>query len=362
MTFKQLFYDWGGGNEALFQLLNAGTPESLEPLIWAMGLGGNYWTAPLVVAGLWLWSKAPNTDHRADAVRDSLVRFCVGFCTASVVAILIKVLLDFPRPPAVFEGLVQVWGEPQFHYSLPSGHATYAALVVGTLWSLTGRHLRIALILYLVLVGWSRVAAGMHFPADVVVGWGVGLASYAASRRLIRAGSIVNKHMTRNFRWAGYGAAGLTGFLDQSTKASISHTFGYADQVPITTFFNLVYVLNPGAAFSFLAGAGGWQRYFFIALALSVSTFLALQLRKPLPRMESLGFGLILGGALGNALDRITRGSVVDFLDFHWSGMHWPAFNFADVWIFLGVSLLVVHSMLLQPPTDMSSSDSRSAT
>lgn len=350
MTFKYLFYDWGGLNEALFQLINTGAPKYLEHLIWAMGLAGNYWNAPLVVAVLWLWSKTPGSDHRADAVRDSLVRFILGFCVAMVLAMLLKVALNYPRPAAVLGELVRGFGEPEFAYSLPSGHATYSALVVGTLWSLVGRHLRVALILYLLMVGWSRIAAGVHFPSDILAGWCVGLLSYASTKRWGCLVSITNKLIGNDFLWARYGAAGLALLLDQATKNSVVHTFAYGEQVPVTPFFNLTYVLNPGAAFSFLADAGGWQRYFFVTLALIVSTWLAHQLRKPLPRLESWGFSLILGGALGNALDRLTRRSVVDFLDFHWNGMHWPAFNLADVLISLGVSFLLFASFVNRTP------------
>jgi len=141
-----------------------------------------------------------------------------------------------------------------------------------------------------------------------------------------------------NWRW--HGVALLAVLLDQVTKGVIANTFTHAEQVPVSTFLNLVYVLNPGAAFSFLAEAGGWQRYFFIVLALLVSACLAHMLRKQRPRYESLGLSLILGGALGNVLDRITTGKVVDFLDLHWHGMHWLAFNLADVFISTGVSLL----------------------
>ncbi|MDO8775558.1 MAG: signal peptidase II [Burkholderiaceae bacterium] len=151
-----------------------------------------------------------------------------------------------------------------------------------------------------------------------------------------------------NWRW--HGIALLAVLMDQASKLVITKIFALGEQVPVSSFFNLVYVLNPGAAFSFLAGAGGWQRYFFVALALIVSTWLALQLRKPLQRLESWGFSLILGGALGNALDRLTRGSVVDFLDFHWNGMHWPAFNLADALISLGVSILLFASFIKRSP------------
>jgi signal peptidase II len=143
-----------------------------------------------------------------------------------------------------------------------------------------------------------------------------------------------------NWRW--YGVALLAVLLDQLTKGVIASTFELTEQVPVSAFFNLVYVLNPGAAFSFLAEAGGWQRYFFIVLALLVSAWLVLILRTQRPRNEALGLSLVLGGAVGNVLDRITTGKVVDFLDFHWNGVHWPAFNLADVFINAGVALLLV--------------------
>ncbi|KRH98537.1 hypothetical protein AO057_07845 [Curvibacter sp. PAE-UM] len=142
-----------------------------------------------------------------------------------------------------------------------------------------------------------------------------------------------------NCRW--HGLALVAAMLDQASKSLITKILALGEQVPVTTYFNLVYVLNPGAAFSFLADAGGWQRYFFIVLTLLVSACLAHMLRTQRPRCESLGLSLILGGAVGNVLDRITRGKVVDFLDFYWNEMHWPAFNLADVFISMGVWALI---------------------
>ena len=132
---------------------------------------------------------------------------------------------------------------------------------------------------------------------------------------------------------------------DQFAKLVIVRTYAYGEQVEVTPFFNFVHVLNPGAAFSFLAGAGGWQRYFFIALGLAVSALLVRTLKQRLPRIEALGYSLILGGALANVADRILRGSVVDFLDFHWHGAHWPAFNLADVTISAGTVCLIIAGM-----------------
>ena len=142
-----------------------------------------------------------------------------------------------------------------------------------------------------------------------------------------------------NWRW--HSLALLAAMLDQASKSVITNTLALGEQVPVTAYFNLVYVLNPGAAFSFLADAGGWQRYFFIVLALLVSAWLAHMLRTQRPRYESLGLSLMLGGAVGNVLDRMITGKVVDFLDFHWSEMHWPSFNLADVFISIGVSSLL---------------------
>jgi signal peptidase II len=133
--------------------------------------------------------------------------------------------------------------------------------------------------------------------------------------------------------------------LDVASKAAISALMPYGESIPLTGFFNVVHVWNTGAAFSFLANAGGWQRYFFIALAFGVSIWLTLALRKPLRALEAGAYSLILGGALGNAVDRLLRGHVVDYLDFHLGGWHWPAFNVADIGIVCGALLMVVSSL-----------------
>lgn len=129
--------------------------------------------------------------------------------------------------------------------------------------------------------------------------------------------------------------------VDHATKWLIQAYLPYGSSIPVTGFFNLVHVWNTGAAFSFLADESGWQRYFFIALAIAVSAALAWMLRKPLPTAEALAFSLIIGGALANAIDRLVRGHVVDFLDFHWRDWHWPAFNAADIALTFGAALIV---------------------
>ena len=133
--------------------------------------------------------------------------------------------------------------------------------------------------------------------------------------------------------------------IDQVTKWIIEASLPYGSSIPVTGYFNLGHVRNTGAAFSFLADAGGWQRYFFIALAIVVSAVFVWMLRKSLPIGEAVGLSLIIGGALSNALDRMMRGHVVDMLDFHWRGWHWPAFNAADIAITSGAALLIAGSV-----------------
>jgi signal peptidase II len=130
--------------------------------------------------------------------------------------------------------------------------------------------------------------------------------------------------------------------LDLATKAWVSHALSYGDVVRITPFFNLIVTHNLGAAFSFLAGAGGWQRWFFSAVAIVISVALVVMLRRPhRDRMVPLALSLVLGGALGNLWDRVTLGHVVDFIQLHAAGYYWPAFNVADSAITVGVALLL---------------------
>ena len=134
--------------------------------------------------------------------------------------------------------------------------------------------------------------------------------------------------------------------LDQLTKLWILANFQYGDNVPVTSFFNLVYARNSGAAFSFLAGAGGWQRFFFIGIALGASVLIVYLLRKhAAERGFCFALSLILGGALGNLIDRVRFGYVVDFLDFYYAAYHFPAFNVADSAITLGAAWLIWDSL-----------------
>ncbi len=144
--------------------------------------------------------------------------------------------------------------------------------------------------------------------------------------------------------WLGLAFAIL--LIDQFTKVLILGYYRLGDATYVTSFFNIVRAHNPGAAFSFLAGAGGWQRWFFTALGLGAAVFIIWMLRSHSgQRLFAFALSCILGGALGNVLDRLIHGYVVDMLDFHWRGWHYPAFNLADSAITLGAICLIADEL-----------------
>ena len=135
--------------------------------------------------------------------------------------------------------------------------------------------------------------------------------------------------------------------LDQATKQWIVSNFKEFDSLTITPFFNIVRVHNPGAAFSFLANAGGWQHYFFIGLAVLVCTYLLREMGNTANNKRlRLSYSLVICGALGNVIDRIRFKYVVDFLDFHLGTAHWPAFNVADSAICIGAVLMIWNELI----------------
>jgi signal peptidase II len=132
---------------------------------------------------------------------------------------------------------------------------------------------------------------------------------------------------------------------DQITKMVILSRFRVGERLPVIDgFFDLILAFNPGAAFSFLSSASGWQRYLFVALALGVSAILVVFLRKPGNPAVHFGLALILGGAVGNVIDRIHIGEVVDFLLVYYGTWSWPAFNVADSAITVGAAMLILDS------------------
>lgn len=146
--------------------------------------------------------------------------------------------------------------------------------------------------------------------------------------------------------------------VDQLTKIATIALLSFGSGVEVTPFFNFVHVRNPGAAFSFLADASGWQRWFFSGLALVVSAWLGFMIwQSPDDRLFCAAASLMMSGALGNLIDRVVHGEVIDFLDFHWAGWHWPAFNVADSAITVGAVLFVLVEILRYRKAKANSSD-----
>ncbi len=130
--------------------------------------------------------------------------------------------------------------------------------------------------------------------------------------------------------------------LDLSSKYYFDNSFQYGETRYVAPFFNWVLVYNPGAAFSFLADAGGWQRGFFVVLSLVITSVLLWMLKtNHANRLLSVALALVIGGALGNLFDRIVHGHVIDFIQLHAGGYYWPAFNVADSAICVGAALLI---------------------
>lgn len=139
--------------------------------------------------------------------------------------------------------------------------------------------------------------------------------------------------------------------LDLYTKHLVQQAFQYGEHLTITSFFDLVRYHNEGAAFSFLADAGGWQKLFFSAVSVVAIIVISYLIRKhQTEKLFCLGLALVLGGAIGNLYDRVTLGYVVDFLYFHYQGFYWPAFNVADSAICVGVALLLLDSFKKDSP------------
>lgn len=147
--------------------------------------------------------------------------------------------------------------------------------------------------------------------------------------------------------WRWYALALVVVLLDQASKYWMSANLEYGQPWVLTSFFNFTLHHNPGAAFSFLRDASGWQRWFFAVIAIVVSLVLVVWLarvaaRKPL---ESLALALVLGGAIGNVYDRLVLGYVVDFISVHYKGYYFPTFNIADSAISLGAFLLIIDML-----------------
>ncbi|MEA5098342.1 MAG: signal peptidase II [Burkholderiaceae bacterium] len=144
--------------------------------------------------------------------------------------------------------------------------------------------------------------------------------------------------------WLGIAAVAV--LLDQLSKITAVKALATEGFIRVTSFFNLVLAYNKGAAFSFLAAESGWQRYFFTAISIGAAVYIVYLLRKHAgERLFCWALALILGGALGNLIDRVLYGHVIDFLDFHVGGWHWPAFNVADSAICIGALMFILDEL-----------------
>lgn len=160
----------------------------------------------------------------------------------------------------------------------------------------------------------------------------------------------------RTFSAKSTGSAGMLQWLglatiilmaDQFTKVMILGFYQLGDSTYVTSFFNVVRAHNSGAAFSFLAGASGWQRWFFTVIGVLAAGLILWLLKSHAgQRLFAFSMACILGGAIGNVIDRVRFGYVVDFLDFHWHGWHFPAFNVADSAITIGAACLILDELL----------------
>jgi signal peptidase II len=156
--------------------------------------------------------------------------------------------------------------------------------------------------------------------------------------------------INRPLRWLWLSLSVLV--LDQATKLLVTDTLELSEFVPLLPSLNLTLLHNYGAAFSLLEGAGGWQRWLFIGLAIGIGTMIFFWLRNldtPRPWL-ACALALILGGAVGNLWDRIVYGYVIDFVDVYYAQWHWPAFNVADSAIVVGSIMLVIDAFRTEPP------------
>ncbi|WP_280187250.1 signal peptidase II [Delftia sp. PS-11] len=150
---------------------------------------------------------------------------------------------------------------------------------------------------------------------------------------------------SRIWPWLAWALAIIA--IDQFTKQWILSAYQLGDWTPVTGFFNIVRAHNTGAAFSMLAGAGGWQRWLFVGIGAAATLLIVWQLRKhPGQKLFCFSLASILGGAIGNVVDRLQHGYVVDFLDFYWGVAHFPAFNVADITISMGAACLILDEVL----------------
>ena len=345
MTVRGLLYEFGGANAWLFAAAQDIVTDPLRSAASLLSLSAEPSLAPLLGSAAWLavWlSRRSARLPPAAAARALALALLLGLALAGG----LKVAFAFPRPALTGAWQGTVDADLLTLTSFPSGHAVIAAVLATVLWCAlrsTGAHLM--LIAWFVAVAASRVIVGAHYPTDVF--WGAVLGWVAARWAL---------HLARPTTGPGTNTALLVATsafgADIASKAAVAASLRLGSATELTPFLNLVHRLNEGAAFSLLHDAGGWQRLLLIAIAAAAACWLYWAIRRgSYTYTERLALGLVLGGAVSNGFDRVIRGAVVDWVDLHLYGWHWPAFNLADVAIVLGTTVLIVGVAWTQPKT-----------
>lgn len=194
--FKAVAYDWLGANELLFHAINHGLPAGWEPWVRLGSALGNYWAAPFVVLVLLACSRQVHDTRRAALLRQQALTFACAFGLAFVLTAALKLALDFPRPGMALGTAAQLRTVEEATRGFPSGHSVYAMLLLCAGWRLSAALGRLALVLLVLWVGYSRVALGAHFPADVLWAWPLACASHAAARQgLLIAPAKAARHL-----------------------------------------------------------------------------------------------------------------------------------------------------------------------
>lgn len=275
----------------LLRAVNGAGPEALEPVMLALSWLDDYWRVPLYAAGLLAIALVIRCRGERAGVRPSMMAAgnpVIAFAIAAPLTAALKQAFALARPAAL-EG-VRVFTAADSEFSFPSGHAVFTGVLVPSLWPVLPRWGRFIAVLFALGVAVSRVWLGAHFPSDVGAGLLIGIVAGAWT------GWVANRWRSDKTGALAFGLATLVFALDAGSKTAIGAALQLGERIRMTEFFNIVYWRNTGAAFSFLHDAGGWQRVFFILLALAISAWLVRELlKRDTPLVLKLGYGSVLG-------------------------------------------------------------------